>query len=233
MGCILFMEFMSINYSLSKLYFADYHGSCNCSMASSTVQSRADKPMRDDDHMKTILGSQVLVQSSLPATRVKRKLGPTFLLIMIPILFSSIKSRGLIRDTWYKGFSDSEDVMLRYIMGVNGLNESQINHLYEENKTHGDLVFLNNFTESVWALTNKTIAVMKWATENVDFTYLMKCDDDTFLFVNNTITELRHRSTTKRLYCGMMMYNHKPIHNKVSKWKDFQWDLSKKYTPFA
>ena len=58
-------------------------------------------------------------------------------------------------------FSDSKDVMLRYIMGVNGLTESQMIHLHEENKTHGDLVFLNNFTESVWALTNKTIAIMK------------------------------------------------------------------------
>ena len=131
------------------------------------------------------------------------------------------------------GFSDSEDVMLRYILGVNGLTESQMSHLHEEKKTHGDLVFLNNFTESVWALTNKMIAIMKWATENVDFMYLMKCDDDTFLFVDNTITELRHRSTTKRLYYGLMMYNHKPIHNKVSKWKDFKWNLSIRYTPFA
>ena len=60
----------------------------------------------------------------------------------------------------------------------------------------------------------------------------MKCDD-TFLFVDNTITELRRRSTTKRLYCGLMMYNHKLIHNEVSKWKDFKWDLSIRYTPFA
>ena len=118
-------------------------------------------------------------------------------------------------------------------MGVNGLNESQISKLREENNTHGDLVLLDDFTEGIWALTNKTIALMTWATENVDFTYLIKCDDDTFLYVNNTITELRRRSTTKRLYYGVMMYNHKPVHNKKSKWRDFSWDLSKRYTPFA
>ena len=45
----------------------------------------------------------------------------------------------------------------------------------------------------------ETIALMKWATGNVDFTYLMKCDDDTFAYVHNTIRKLKRRSTTKRL----------------------------------
>ena len=118
-------------------------------------------------------------------------------------------------------------------MGVNGLNSSQINRLHEENNTHGDIVFLDNFTEGVFALTNKTIAIIKWATENVEFTYLMKCDDDTFVYVNNSIRELKHRTTTKRLYYGVMTYKHTPIHNNQSKWRDFKWDLAKTYTPFA
>ena len=74
---------------------------------------------------------------------------------------------------------------------------------------------------------------MKWATENVEFTYMMKCDDDTFVYVNNSIRELKRRTTTKQLYYGVMMFNHKPIHNPRSKWKDFQWKLTKTYTPFA
>ena len=85
-------------------------------------------------------------------------------------------------------------------MGVNGLDDSQINKLHKENKTHGDIVFLDNFTEGIWALTNKTIALMKWATENVEFAYLMKCDDDTFVYVKNAVMELKRRPTTKRLY---------------------------------
>ena len=177
--------------------------------------------------------STMLVQSPMQVTRANGRLGPTFLLIMVPILFSKFESRDLIRNTWYKGFMDSEEVMLRYIMGVNGLSDVQTNKLHQENKTHGDLVFLDNFTEGVGALTNKTIALMKWAIENVDFTYLMKCDDDTFVYLHNVIRELKSRSTTKRLYYGMMMYNHKPIHNNRSKWMDLKWGLSKRYTPFA
>ena len=45
----------------------------------------------------------------------------TFLLIMLPILPSSFSSREMIHSTWYKGFTDSEDVMLRFAMGIKGV----------------------------------------------------------------------------------------------------------------
>ena len=222
MGCLMYIEYTCSRYSNYELYLVNHGHSCNCSMQDIL-------PLNATKETKNKLESSALLVQKVTGTN--GRLGPTFLLIMIPILPSNFKSRDLIRSTWYKGFRDSEDVMLRYIMGVN--EYSQINKLHQENKTYGDLVFLDNFTEGVWALTNKTIALMKWATENVDFTYLMKCDDDTFVYVHNTIRELKRRSTTKSLYYGMMMYNHKPIHNNRSKWIDLKWGLSKRYTPFA
>ena len=54
---------------------------------------------------------------------------------MVPILPKSFHSRGIIRDTWYKGLNDSRDVMLRFAMGT-------------ENSTHGDLIYFDNLTES-------------------------------------------------------------------------------------
>ena len=225
-GCILF-QFERNRYQYIASNLQDRDSRCNCSSTSVTAE-----PLTKGQ-ISRYLGSTIRIQVPVQTTPAKGKLGPTFLLIMVPILFSSIESRDLIRSTWYKGFRDSEDVMLRYIMGVNGLNDLQINKLHEENKTHGDLVFLDNFTEGIWALTNKTIALMKWATENVDFTYLMKCDDDTFVYVHNIIRELKRRSTTKRLYYGMIMYDNKPIHNIEDKWRDLKWNISKKYLPFA
>ena len=207
------MEILHTETAVGSVGLAEQQDSCNCSM----VSSKAEVQGR-------------LKSAPMPKTQ---KLGPTFLLIMVPILFSSVESRDLIRDTWYKDFKDSEDVMLRYIMGVNGLTDSQINRLREENNTHGDIVFLDNFTEGIWALTNKTIAVMKWATENVDFTYLMKCDDDTFVYVKNAVIELKRRPTTTRLYYGVIESKHKPIRNNQSKWRDLDWNISDKYLPFA
>ena len=196
--------------------FSSVNSSCNCSV----IQSY--KLARDMEN------------GSMRSQRMPTKgnLVSTFLLILIPHLCSEVGSRDLIRNTWYNGFRDSEGVMLRYAMGTNGLTHTQMSQLREENKTYGDLVFLETFTESELALTNKTIALMKWATENIDFTYLMKCDDDTFVYVHNALRELKRRSTTKRLYYGIMVYENMPNHNKP-KWNDFEWDLAKTYTPFA
>ena len=173
------------------------------------------------------------VSNKAPATQKKNKLGPTFLLILVPILPAAIGSRDLIRGTWYKGFRDSEDVMLRFMMGVNGLDQSQINQLHKENTTHEDIVFLDNFTEGVQALTNKTIAMMKWASDNVDFTYLMKCDDDTFVYVNNAINELKRRPTTTNLYYGRIEFYSPVVKDRKSKQADPDWDLGNTYLPYA
>ena len=58
-------------------------------------------------------------------------------------------------------------------------------------------------------------------------TYLMECDDDTFVYVNNAVEELKCRPTTKKLYYGVMAFNQKPILCNQSKWRDFEWNLSK------
>ena len=220
-GCVLLLglAYLKFLHPKTAIPLIDY---CKCSTVSSAISRPQVQKLESP-----------FIQTPMLKAQTQKKLGPTFLLIMIPILFSSIQSRDLIRDTWYKGFNDSEDVMLRYIMGVNGLDDLQINKLHEENKTHGDIVFLDNFTEGVWALTNKTIALMKWATENVDFTYLMKCDDDTFVYVKNAVMELKRRHTTKRLYYGIIESKLKPIHNNQSKWVDLNWNISDKYLPFA
>ena len=167
------------------------------------------------------------------ARKTNFKLGPTFLLILIPILPKSSESRDLIRDTWYKGFNDSEDVMMRFMMGVNGLDQSVISKLLKENTTHKDIVFLDNFTENVTALTNKTIALIKWASDNVNFTYMMKCDDDTYVYVDNAISELKRRQSTTRLYYGVMAVNTTPIVDPKNKWRDTTWNLSTVYLPYA
>ena len=135
---------------------------CNCSATVPSMVQRLQRMTTDSVlKWKKQVPSLESKQIVLPTRGVKKKLGPTFLLIMVPILFSSTNSRNLIRNTWYKGFRDTEHVMLRYIMGVNALNDSQMKQLHEENKVHEDLLFLENFTEGIWAVTNKTIAIMK------------------------------------------------------------------------
>ena len=163
---------------------------------------------------------------------VTRRAFTTFLLIMVPILPKSFHSREIIRDTWYKGFSGSKDVMLRFVMGTAGLNDTNVtNKLATENRTHSDLIYFDNLAESRTALTNKTLLLMQWAYSNVEFSYLLKCDDDTFVFVEKMINELKKRPSATRLYYGLIKYNNKPFKSGV--WADTSWKLGETYMPFA
>ena len=218
---------------------------CECETAEYATESprKSRNPVLRELNMRTERWAEVTEDSTafttamtaprVSSTKRKFKLGPTFLLILVPMLPKSRESRDLIRATWYKGFNDSEQVIMRFMMGVNGLDQSSISQLHKENETYRDIVFLHSFTESVRALTNKTIALMKWASDNVDFTYMMKCDDDTYVYVDNVINELKKRSTTTRLYYGVMAVNTTPIVDPDNKWTDTTWDLSPVYLPYA
>ena len=124
---------------------------CDCStfLTASVTHTQSLKGAMDSEITKNsiafISDGAILMEQKMP--RKIFKLGPTFLLILIPILPSSNKERVLIRETWYRGFSDNDDVMLRFIMGVDGLDQSEIRELHEENNTHGDIVLLYDTIE--------------------------------------------------------------------------------------
>ena len=157
----------------------------------------------------------------------------TFLLIMVPTRSTGFEKRQSIRNTWYKGYNDSSDVMLRFIIGTEGISIDLHDQLREENSVNNDIVLIGGLKEGKYRLTDKTIALMKWASENVNFTYLMKCDDDTFVYVDNAINELRKRSITTKLYYGKIVYYSHVMKSRKYKWGDPTWDLGDTYMPYA
>jgi len=150
---------------------------------------------------------------------------------MIPVMPSYVSNRELIRNTWYKGFNDSEDVMLRFAMGTKDISSNLSTQLNRENDIHKDMIFFENFKENRSALTNKTILLITWAYEYVNFTYFLKCDDDTFVFVKRTVAELMRRPTTTRLYSGKIQKGRPK--KKNSPWQDVGWNLGDTYLPYA
>ena len=163
-------------------------------------------------------GTTLWTFSNSHATRTFK----TFLLIMVPILPSSFGSRDMIRTTWYKGLNDSEDTMLRFAMGIEGVDTNLTEQLVAENNTHHDLLFFDNLKENKSVLTNKTLMLMQWAYSNVNFTYFLKCDDDTYVFVQRMLNELRKRPTTKRLYYGVIDSKGRPKKvNDSNSWSDY------------
>lgn len=156
----------------------------------------------------------------------------TFLLIMVSTLPESFVARESIRDTWYNGFNDSEDVIVRFAMGTNGTGEDVVARLHKENEAHNDLVIMEDIQDYYITPTSKTLSMIVWAHDHVDFQYFMKMDPITFVHVNNMVSVLQQRPTTKGLYYGRMQYKKKP-NRKSSEYKDPTWDLTATYLPFA
>ena len=149
----------------------------------------------------------------------------TFLLTVVPIrpLDNQDSCRKLIRETWFEGFNNSQDVALRFIVDTKAMESDKQAKLTEENGTFGDITFFDA-KEDFNALTNKTLAFINWAHRHVKFSYLLKCDDDTYVFVKNMIVELKKRPTTTKLYYGIMYVNRKPKYGE-KKWADDNWNL--------
>ena len=155
----------------------------------------------------------------------------TFLFIVVPIRPSDQDSRQLIRDTWFEGFKNSQDVALRFALGTRTMPPTEQSKYTKENETFGDIIFVD-IKEEFSALTNKTLAAINWAHRHVNFSYFMKCDDATYVFVKNLINELKKRPTTTKLYYGDFMVNAGIIRGN-GKWADNKWDLGPQYPPFA
>jgi len=157
----------------------------------------------------------------------------TFLLIMVSIQPEGFSARQCIRNTWYRGFSDSEDVVMRFAIGTKGASSSSLElRLQRENEIYRDIAFLENVTDHRITSTNKTLSMFIWAHDNVNFTYMMKTEESTFVYVKNMIDELRKRPKHTKLYYGKMQFKRRPI-RKGSEYADPHWDLAKYYLPFA
>jgi len=157
----------------------------------------------------------------------------TFLLIMVSIQPEGFSARQCIRNTWYRGFNDSEDVMMRFVIGTKGITSPSVEQRLEnEIDTFGDLAVLEHLEDNSFTTTNKTLSMFIWARDNVNFTYLMKTEESTFVYVKNMIDELRERPEHTRLYYGKMQFKRQPI-RKGSRWEDPDWDLARYYLPFA
>ena len=157
----------------------------------------------------------------------------TFLLIVVPMRPYSFMVRKLIRNTWFSGYENSSDVKLRFLVGTKNLSTETTDLLKKEQSHNGDMAFISDFQESYKALTNKTIEMLKWVHQHVNFSYLMKCDDDTFVYIDLLVRELRTRPKATGFYYGRIERNSPVITEPGDTWSDLDWDLGATYLPYA
>jgi len=139
--------------------------------------------------------------------------------------------RDTIRQTWYSSDEIKNEVLLKFVLGTKGMTEDDKSRLQKENEEHNDLLLLTKLVDSFANLTRKVLSTFVWVSSNVQFSYLLKCDDDTFVVVKVLLDELKRRTSTKSYYWGF--FDGRASVKKAGKYQERNWFLCDRYIPYA
>nr|NP_001072016.1 beta-1,3-galactosyltransferase 6 [Ciona intestinalis]CAJ84709.1 beta-1,3-galactosyltransferase 6 [Ciona intestinalis] len=157
----------------------------------------------------------------------------TFLLIFIMTGPKNDDRRNAIRETWLN-FENKDDSKHFFVIGTKNLPINVKNDLEIENQRHSDLMLLEQFEDSYDKLTEKLGLMLEWASDNVDFRFLFKADDDTFVRVDKIVQDLKNdkeKYLQQFLYWGYF-YGRAHV-KKTGPWKELNWQLCDYYLPYA
>lgn len=116
-------------------------------------------------------------------------------------------------------------------MGVEDLEEEDYNKIEEEAKLHDDIIYFDDIKNSYFSLTNRTMRVFQYIVEQqYKFSYILKCDDDTFPDVRKIAMELESRGNPRLLYWGQFVMG---LVLTEGKWKETHWSSCQTYYPYA
>lgn len=138
--------------------------------------------------------------------------------------------------------SKSVSVIHKFAIGTAGLTRTQQNQLLSETTTYDDLLLLNGFHDSYRNLTKKLVQSLKLISESHSFQYLLKCDDDTYVKLDNMLVHLKDYddritlldfgpNPKPELYWGY--FNGKANIKTQGHWKETRFNLCSKYLPYA
>lgn len=139
--------------------------------------------------------------------------------------------RMAVRQTWmqYPAIKSS-NVVVRFFVALNPRKE--VNAVLKKEAAYfGDIVILP-FMDRYELVVLKTIAIGEYGVQNVTASYIMKCDDDTFIRVDTVLKEIGGVSPNKSLYMGNLNLLHRPL--RTGKWAvSFQEWPEAIYPPYA
>lgn len=123
--------------------------------------------------------------------------------------------RMAVRKTWMQHSAiKSSNVVVRFFVALNPRKEVNA-MLKKEADYFGDIVILP-FMDRYELVVLKTIAICEYGVQNVSTSYIMKCDDDTFIRIDSVLKEIKGISPEKSLYMGNLNLLHRPL--RSGKW---------------
>lgn len=152
-----------------------------------------------------------------------------FLVILVISGANNHHQRNTIRETWMSD-APANLVLTKFVIGTNNLAEEVKKNIEREQFSHNDLLLLNGLTESYKNLTTKLMYSLQWVDQTVDYKFLLKVDDDSFVRVDQLLKEIPLKPP-ERLYWGF--FDGRAHVKKAGKWAEKDWFLCDRYLPYA
>ncbi|KAG8385245.1 hypothetical protein BUALT_Bualt03G0022000 [Buddleja alternifolia] len=93
---------------------------------------------------------------------------------------------------------------------------SEVNAVLKKEAAYfGDIEILP-FMDRYELVVLKTVAICEYGVRNVSASYIMKCDDDTFIRLETVLKEIEAVSPRRALYLGNLNLLHRPL--RIGKW---------------
>lgn len=155
-----------------------------------------------------------------------------FLLTMVVSAPKNRDRRNVIRRTWVNSYIEKDKrFLVKFVVGTYNLTDKEREPLFNESIEHKDMLLLTDHLDHYNNLTRKVLCMFVWADQNVDFSYMLKTDDDSFANLDALESELKARNINKSLYWGYIASGIWP--QKKGRWKEDKWDISERYLPYA
>lgn len=122
-------------------------------------------------------------------------------------------------------------LVTRFVVGVSNVAKDILEKITEESGKYDDMMLLPDVTDSKSSLSQRTLDSFSLAVANFQFTYALKCDEDSIVDVPRIATELYQRQSTDRLYWGY--FSGAKFLMKVGPYTETNWYICEKYTPIA
>lgn len=157
---------------------------------------------------------------------------PLHIVVLVMTLPTSLKARKAIRETWMKAYDQTQvSLTLRFVAGTHSIQTNISRSLLNEHKKHGDLLLMDKLKEAYSNLPLKVMMGLRWASDNLNFDYLVKTDDDMYLRIDVLSQGLQKMNCEKMLYWGQFFAG-VPIRYKHRN-REKNWLLCRHYFPYA
>ena len=178
------------------------------------------------------ISSQSLTSSTTTNSQLVTSTSHFFLTILVLSTAKGLDRRDGIRQSWMKGYKEKTPrILLKFSIGTANLSISEIRELKIEQENYGDLLFLTDLHDFYSNLAKKVLKSFIVLDAHHNFSYLLKCDDDTFVSLDKLLNELKQRNSNKSLYWGHHIKRGTVF--KTGKWAEANWFLCSTYLPFA